>query len=109
MAKNVGGAPEDRRPRVSVDGDDIHRFDSHSRDLETGPDRFAWEAGPMLHPPEPFFLRRGHDFTVHDERGRRIRMEGVQAQYDQRLPLGRSSARPSAPAIRASAMPRWEA
>src|SRR5262249_46508408 len=45
-------------------------------------DRLRGEAGPMLHPAESLLFCRRNEYTLADQRGRGIAVEGIDAEND---------------------------
>jgi hypothetical protein len=72
---------EELGPRVSPDGDVVNIRKSDAGLVQTETDRLRREAGPMLHPCEPFFLRGGDHYAITEDGCRGVGVESVQAKY----------------------------
>src|SRR5262249_28288511 len=84
LSKEIGSA-------ILVDRDMLDIRETKACFPQTIADRLAREAGPMLYAAEPLLFCGRDELAVPDECSRGVTVEGIEAEDDHRVNLGRRS------------------
>ena len=66
--------------RLAIDCNGIDGVRRDTGLVQTGPDRFGRQPGPVFHAAKSFFLGGGNQSAVDHQCGAGIRMEGIQTE-----------------------------